>query len=410
MAVRYEYDGFVDDARRDAFGRERVSSPTNRFDIDFHNGMQDELVDAVASGNGSATFDTDAREYVLANGGTAVDDGMLFTSHIPIPYTPGNSQLVEVTGTLDNAGIGGGVAQLFLRSSVSGSVVEEVYDQDGSANDPWDNPLSGSFNWDNSQIFAIDYQSLRVGRVRYYFMRNGKAVQVHEINNDNKRTTGYWQTPTLPIYWRIYNDATYTYMEKGLGTAGNAVGVRYRIPKNAAATMRAICATVKSEGGLGIYDLPGNPAVATNEVTPITAVSTTFKPILAVRVADLLGNGLSNQGLYIPYSLDIKTDNPIYVEVVYRPTITGGSWATIATTYSGLEQNVTATAISGGRVKHAGYVATTRNTDFSVRGLLDRVIMAKGYAGVNDIIAIRAKRDGNTDAAVQATMGIREIV
>ena len=119
--------------------------------------------------------------------------------------------------------------------------------------------LTSGMNWQYSQIFQLDFQSLKVGRIRFNIIQGGIPINVYEVTNDNIRNSGYWQRPTLPIFWRVYNDATYSYTEIGYGSENNAIGFRFKVAKNASHTAKAICSTVKSEGGLlvRIEGLPG---------------------------------------------------------------------------------------------------------------------------------------------------------
>jgi len=391
----------TDNAVGDSFGRVRTSGTSNRFDCEFIYDKQPLLIDEVTAGGGTATHNGNPRDVTLsvvdANNGT---EAALY-SHYDIPYTPGNSQLVDITGTLDNAGIGGGTAFVFLRTSISGSVTETTYEQ---AN--WSGATSG-VDWADSFILSMDFQSLKVGRIRFALVQNGVAVPIKSIHNDNVRSTGYWQRPSLPAYWRIYNDATYTYMEMGYGDEGNAIGIRYRIAVNASATMRAICSTVKSEGGVELLDLPGYPFSASNGTTAVT-VSTTLIPVLSIRVGANI-NSLTNRGIHIPISYGIVGSNPMYYKVLYRPTLTGASWTAVDSTYSGIEYDVSASAFSGGVVVDEGHFATGRNTFSDTAGILNRLILSQGRTGTSDILTLAAVRTGSSDSTTYGSLKWKEI-
>lgn len=392
---------FGDSASVDAFGRARTSGVGNRFDVEFIYNKQADIVDEVVSGAGTVTHDTDSRDVTLAVvAATATDSAALYS--YDVPYTPGNSQLVDITGTLDLAAIGGGIASVFLRSTISGSTVELVNKPQAA----WDNPVS-DVNWTKSQIFAIDFQSLKVGRIRFYLVRSGIAVEVHEIVNDNIRNTGYWQSPSLPAYWRIYNDATYTYAEIGYGDTLNAVGFRYRIARNASATMKAICATVKSEGGFSLFDIPGYQRAADNGVTAKT-VSTTLIPLLSIRPAATF-NSLVNRGLYIPTSYSIQTNQDMRFVILFRPTLTNPSWTAIGN--SGMEYDVTASAVTGGIVEFSDYLAAAAGSAVSSnsKGILGRTLLKLGRTGTSDILTLAAIRTGGTNATVLSSLGWKEI-
>ena len=233
----------------DSFGRQRVSGTGQRLDVEFIYNKQKEFFDEITN-NGTVTHNGNSRDLTLSVGDANNGSHATMRSH-PVPYTPGNSQLIDITGTLDLTGIGGGNAEIFLRSSVTGSVVETVVEQSD-----WDNLSEASdVDWTTSQILVMNFQSLKVGGIEWYLIKNRLPIKLTEMNNENRISTGYWQMPSLPAYWRIYNDATNTYMEMGYGDEANAIGLRYKIAANANATMRAICCTVKSEGGLNLQNL-----------------------------------------------------------------------------------------------------------------------------------------------------------
>lgn len=391
----------ADGLNLDAFGRQRVSSATNRFDVEFIYNKQPDIVDEVISGAATATHNTNSRDVTLdivdANNGTSA---ALYG--YDVPYTPGNSQLIDITGTLDNVGIGGGTAFLFLRTTVTGVTTEATYQQTA-----WNINTATSIDWTTSQIFVIDFQSLKVGRIRFAFVRNGVAVPVHQIFNDNIRATGYWQLPSLPVYWRIYNDVTYTYMEMGYGDTLNAVGLRYRIDVNANATMRAICASVKSEDGVTIENIPGFERAVSNMNTAKT-VSTTLIPVLSIRPAATYA-GIANRGIYIPDGFSIQGDNPIRFRIVYRSTLTNPAWTAVDATNSGMEYDVSATAITGGIVINEDYASAGVNSVHQSDAVLGRTLLKLGRTGTSDILSIAAIRTGTNNSSTYGVFRWREI-
>lgn len=392
----------VDSPSIDAFGRWRTSGVGNRLDVEFNYTKQPEIIDEVKAGGGSATLVSNTRGVTLANGGTATGDYAGLYSY-DVPYTPGNSQLVEITGALDFAGIGGGTAQIFLRSSVSGSVVEDTYDQTA-----WSENTVLDADWSKTQIFVMDLQSLKVGRLRFYLNRSGVATKVHEITNDNIRSTGYWQLATHPIYWRVYNDATYTYLEVGYGDTNNAVGFRYRITKNASATMTAICGTVKSEGGSTLFDIPGYPRTINNGVTAKT-VSTTLIPLLSIRPRTTF-NSITNKGMAIPRSFSVQTDNPIRLVLLHNNTLTSASWVNVDINESIMEYDVSASAYGNGHQLYSEYIPTGKNTVGGSAGFLGRVPLWLRRNTDSGILTIAAIRTSSTNASVLVSINWEEIV
>ena len=399
MTLKPKIIGLPTNLSADAFGRLRTSGTGQRLDLEFIYDKRPAFVDEVTS-NGTVTFNSSSRDLTLSLANATAGSYALMRSH-PVPYTPGNSQLIDITGVLDFAAIGGGVAQVFLRSKVSGTVVETVTDQSS-----WSEDVASGADWSKSHIFAVDFQSLKVGTIRYYLVRDGVPVVVHVQHNDGRINTGYWQVPSLPVYWRIYNDATYTYAEIGYGDEDNAIGFRYRIAANASATMKAICCTVKSEGGDSLRELGGVPFSANMGVTAKT-VATTLIPLLSIR-AGATFNALPNLGILLPKSFVMQTDNPVRVDMILNGTLTGASWGSVDA-LSTAEKDTTATAITGGTTVLSGYLATLKNSAAAGQGLLGREVLWNRLSALSGVLTIAAVRTGGTSAECLASMAWEEI-
>lgn len=384
----------------DAFGRLRVSDTGNRFDVEFTLDKQPLLMDEYISNNGTITHNTTTRDVTLAIAETTSNTNVVFSAGYDVPYTPGNSQLIDITGTLDAAGIGGGTASVFLRNNG----VDETYDQAD-----WENSsYADTVDWSYSQIFSIDFQSLKVGRIRFYLVRQGKPYMIHYIINDNKRVSGYWQRPSLRPYWRIYNNTTNTICEIGYGTPSNGVGFRYTLAsKNASATMRAICATVKSEGGYSIYDLKGFSFACSNYSTSKT-VGATLTPLLSIRVQTTF-NGLENRTAIMPELITIMTDNPMCYRVLLNPTLTDASFVAVDSN-SSVYKDVSATAVSGGTILDEDYASSTANKSYPKSSITGRIVLSTNWnATSGDIITIAGIRTGTTNATTYARILWSEI-
>lgn len=380
---------YKDGTNLDAFGRLRVSDTGNRLDAEFTFDTLEEIFDEVKAGSGSIVHQANTRDVLLSVVATGTGDYAGLHSY-PVPYTPGNSQLIDITAVLDNAAIGGGTAQLFLRTKISGSVAETIKDQAD-----WDFP-NNDIDWTFSQIFMIDFQSLKVGRIRYCLNRGGVATCVHAFENDNVRNSGYWQTPSLPAYWRIYNDATYTYMECGYGDTNNAVGFRYKIAKNVSATMKAICVTVKSEGGKALADMGGYPQSIDMGVTTKT-VAASIIPLIAIRQRTTF-NSLDNNSIAIPTSLTVQVNNPIRLIVIHDCSLTGAAWVSVDTDHSTIEYDVTASAYSNGHIIDSEYVATSKNIQASANKLLGKAVLWNRKSTETGILLVAAVRTTGTSS------------
>lgn len=391
-----------DSASIDAFGRWRVSNTGQRMDIEFVYDKQPQLMDEVIVDGATITHNADSRDVTLAINSTTATAEAEFIQHWANPYTPGNSQLIDITGTLDAAGIGGGTASIFLKNGIDSS--ETVITQDN-----WSDNTVSDVDWSKSQIFSIDFQSLKVGRLRLFLVRNGLPVKVHEITNDNVRTGGYWQLPALPLNWKLYNDGSgNTVAEIGYFNGSNGIGFRYTIPVNANAELRAICGTVKSEGGENLLDMPGLSRHV-DMGTSATIVGTTLIPIMSIRMKSTF-NGLANRGLAIPEGYNIQINNPIRFVLLYNATLTGASFTDVSTGISCMEYDTSATAVSGGFEVYSEYLTTgSRNTKTGAKGLLGKFPMSYGYDGVPDTITFAAIRTSSSSSSTLVSTQWREI-
>lgn len=387
---------------RDAFGRLRVSGTGNRLDVEFIYDKQDDFFDETTT-NGTVTHNANSRDLTLSLA-DANDGSFAKMASYPVPYTPGSSQLIDITGVLDLAGLGGGQAEFFVRSSVSGSATETIYPQADWNNTPSD------IDWSMSHIFSIDFQSLKVGTIRAGLVQSGTFIPVMQVNNDNLRNTGYWQLANGSAYWHLYTTGGNTYMELGYGNESNAIGFRYVVTANASATMKAICCTVKSEGGSPLFEMAGLPRSASNQQTPRTA-GTTIVPILSIRPRATF-NSLPNLGLCIPKSWQIQTTQPARIVLLHDATLTGASWNNVETNDSMMEYDVAATAITGGHIVDEIYVATAgtgSNSRGSSAGSLGKTLMWDRQDSVSGILTVAAIRTGGTNASLLATTRWEEI-
>lgn len=389
----------------DAFGRLRVSGTGQRLDAEFIYNKMPDLFDEVTS-NGTVTHNANSRDLTLALSDANNGSYATMRSH-PVPYTPGNSQLWEGTGTLNGAGISGGTTECFLRSSISGSVTEVVSEQSNW----WMMRQNANYtlDWSKSHIFQIDFQSLKVGTIRFGIVHNGQTVPVTHIHNSNVRASGYWQLPSLQSYWRLYTTGGTTYMEIGYGDEANAVGFRHKVDANASATMRAVCCTVKSEGGDNLIDMSGFQRGTDRGVSPAT-VSTTLVPLISIRARSTF-NSFPNLGLIRPNAYSAQSNEAVLLRVVEGGTLTGASWSNVDTNNSIAEVDTSASAISGGRViglpdyiyATSSGAAATRLSQ-SADGLLGKAILWDRQGSESGIISLCAVRTGAADASVLAAL------
>jgi hypothetical protein len=339
------------DRSGDAFGRSRVSNPLTIFEAQHQYNEQPLLWDTTTASGGSITHLPNESSVSLD---LTTTSGSLVRRETfeHFRYEPGKSQLVMMTGVLGVAKAGvrqrigyfnseNGVffeqdennLKIVRRTSTSGSPVDVVVNQSSWNLDTADGTGASGFDVDTSfaQIFIIDFQWLGVGRIRYGFQDdNNGLLYVHEDANSNELTGPYMGTGNLPLTYEIENTA---------GTASST-------------TMKQICSTVISEGGL---EQAGFPFSANNGVTGVS-VSGSPLAVLSIRPKATF-NGVTNTGLILPHNFSVFSDGgTVFFEIVRDATLSGDSFTSVDSN-SIVEYDVSATTATGGRVVASGYIS-----------------------------------------------------
>jgi len=209
----------------DSFGNTKVSQS---IPIGVYMPIIDKLDGLTTEeGNGTFTHNPLDRSITMSIGNTANDLAGKTTDRYHL-YIPGITNTVLMTCVSSDSGKTGlvrrwgyfdhydgiffeqyeGTFNVVLRSSVSGSVVEERISQ-------------GSWNGDNldgtgisaqiidltkANIYWIDFQWLGVGVVRMgAFDPNGNKIICHQFENANSKNTVYMRTGSLPVKMEIEN-------------------------------------------------------------------------------------------------------------------------------------------------------------------------------------------------------------
>jgi hypothetical protein len=338
----------------DAFGRLRVSEPYTLGDYKHLYGLDPNFIDYIVNG-GNIAFQNNqacARLSTTSNSSSRAVHQTKFYHH----YMPGKSQMIlasfnfynavsnvtKRTGYFDDRnGIfleqtGDGTLSMVVRSYVTGSPVDVRISQEGGVygagdtgwnGDPVDG--SGPSGWDlditKTQLWWCDFQWLGVGSVRCGFVHDGEYILCHTFHHSDNLATVYMSNPNLPVRCEIQNVGTTTggYFDQ-------------------------ICTTVMSEGG---YNESGVDWAGGNNGTLRTISSGATVPVFAVRLKNTFRGYDHNRIIARLQNLSVfTTTENIYFKVVKLPdqsALTGNTWVDVDTD-SGVQYNVTATAISGG--------------------------------------------------------------
>ena len=175
-----------------------------------------------------------------------------------------------------------------------------------------------------------EYEWLGVGCVRVGFVNSsGKFHTAHIFNHANTLDSVYMTTATLPVRYEILNS--------GITTSSS--------------TMKQICVSVQSNGG---YEKKVASDVARQD-SLIGVGVTTFIPLVSIRL-----KAGREDAVVIPSQINCLPDSAtsVYYEValIKNATISGGTWTTSSS--PNVEQNTTATSMSGGTVIRSEYISS----------------------------------------------------
>jgi hypothetical protein len=381
----------------DAFGRLRVSQPYTLFDSQ-NRYAADNQFDVATTGTGTTTFLSNeaAVKMEVTAGGVGSVTRQTYRS---FPYQPGKGLLVLATFVMDSSmslnltqRVGyyndsngvffqriDGTYSFVLRSSTSGSPSDaRTVNQDDWNGDKLDGTGASGYTLDPSkaQILWMDFEWLGVGSVRCGFIINGEYIVCHTFNNANEITGVYMTTAILPVRYEIV-------------TTTAAV----------AASMKAICCSVISEGG---FEQTSIDHVA-RRTTILGTIGSTFLPVVSIRLASGRTGAvvLPNRVQVLP-----TTSQNYEVALIKNPTLTGATWAATVPSDSNVEFDVAATATTGGTIVQTDYVTASgsggvQNTSLPNDYNFDLQLGAS-IAGVSDIytVAIRTVSGATTGDAV----------
>lgn len=320
----------------DSFGRLRVSSIHNIFESQHANSEQDEFWDTSLRGGGTKTY-TKAKAQVELGVGTSIGDRVIRQTFNRFHYAAGQSLLIRLTGIIGSgkAGVNSclgyydnnnglifrvsdGVFQVGVRSSTTGSVVEEWVNQANFNGDPLDGTGQSGLviDLDTTHIFEINFQWLGVGSVHFIIVVNGSPIVLHSFHHANTYTEVYMSTPHLPLRYEIMN------------TAATVSGTE----------LFQLCSQIGNEGESITGDLLNTVHNGTN-VIQVNAI--TYKPIISMRHKS--GSGIVTQLEEIQSLL--RTQDDVHLLLIVDAQLIGDSW----TDYSQfIERDVSATAYTGG--------------------------------------------------------------
>lgn len=364
---------FGDNASTDAFGRLRVGIPQTLFDSKM---LYDKLPSVYDEKVNLGSSDFIPGDSLVAMSTSAVSGYVIRQSTSRFNYQPGKSMFANITfvaapqeNVVKRVGLFQGLSAapytpsdgMYLEIGASGPSFN-IVKTEGTINtitipqSSWNvDKLDGSgssglsIDFTKGQIFAIDYEWLGLGRVRFGFYLNGKLYYAHHVTNLNTLTAPYITSPNQPIRYEI--------RQTGAGSG----------------TMKQICATIVEEGAPEDIGY----AVTASTSGTITVQNGIPTPVLAVRLAP----GASNLSLFLKEFSLYNTDNTTNAKyILYRdPVISGGSltWTRPADSYFEFAYGTNTLTVSGGFTLYSGFIPKSQGTTSNIgsqdiQGLLGR--------------------------------------
>ncbi len=404
----YEFKA-SDSASVDAYARWRISAPETIFDSKQTQDNQPLFFDdqeVSGSGTGSTHSVAKARTQLSVSATTA--GKRVRQTFMRFNYQPGKSQLVLMTGVLGAPASGitqnigymdddnglffqckDATASVVRRTSVTGSAVDNTIAQSSWNKDTMDGngPSGVTIDFTKTQIFAIDFEWLGVGRIRFGFVHNGMFITCHEMLNSNVLAEVYMSTPNLPLRYLLENDGT-----------------------GAAATLDHICSTVLSEGGTQDVGQLRFASTAGTEVS-----TTTENTIYAVVGIRLKAAGLSETVRIQRIALQIQTASEIGEWTLrFNPTV-AGTFTYSDQTNSAVQTATGATAntVTGGTILSGGF-AESGSATFGHGGtdsvILNALRLGAAIDGTPDEIVLCWMPTGGTSTGeVEGSISWREL-
>jgi hypothetical protein len=321
----------------DGFNRVRTSRPYTTLSQNFVMHKQAYQVAEKITGSTTSTHNADASTVVMASTGVG---SVMRRSRTRGIYQPGKSQLIYLTGVLNNGtnastvttrvgyydNDGGfyfqhvnGVVSVVKRTSVTGSLVETVI-----ASDDWNiNALDGteSFTLDPTKtlIFWMVMEWLGVGSVTMGVIIDEQLIPVHSFRHSNMEVLPYVHTASLPPTYEL------------ISTGG-------------AGSMQQICYTAISEGGFNARGLTFAADMGNSSKT----INATEEPLMTLR--HKTGASTSRINSLVKSVSVVSTSGANGVIRVYKfidtaaATILTGSSFVSANSESSMEYDISATA------------------------------------------------------------------
>lgn len=363
----------------DSFGRLRTSNPVTLFDSQNRYTLNTKFYSNTV-GTSSVTYNAN-QSSALLNVDSTASDFVARESKYVFNYQPGKSLLIMSTFVFnapksnlvqrvgyfgsDNGyyiQLSGSDLSVVERSNSTGVVTNNVVTQANWNGDKLDGTGASGIviNPSASQIFYADIEWLGVGSVRTGVVIDGKFINAHTFHHANTTPYTYITTACLPIRYEIFNSGI---------TASSS-------------TLKQICSTVLSEGG---YEPREILYCINGPVTGNTLASSTVIPLCTFRLAP---GRLDAIAVLKQINVACSSQNDLVMwQLVLNGTLTGTTYAQ-TTESTNVQVDVSASAISGGRVIETGFAQTGSTNTLLQSSFFEAQLGRNSFTQTSDTISL----------------------
>lgn len=266
--------------------------------------------------------------------------------------------------------------------TLAGVVPTEVWvsQSDWNGDDTFDGSgLSGvTLDPTKGNVFQVDFQYLGFGLIRFFVgdPDDGEFHNVHSMAHSNANTRPSLDNPSMSLHAAAINAAnTSDVILKTASVSGFIDGKRSISGVNRGVKRAA---TISASGD-----------------TPITSI----------RVSEVFQSKQNRTEIKLNYvSCAVDHSQPVAINFIANPTLTGASWSAIGASTSAVYQDTSATAYSGGVFLFSVPLGKSANQIVDLKDQLEL-----GKLGPGDILTLSVEYSSGTNAAVRVAINFNEL-
>ena len=329
----------------DTYDRLQVVEPVTLLDMRFYNnGISTNPLMIVqdVSGSCSGALTSGTTNYVISSTGTGY---LKSQSYKYCVYQPGKSQLIYITGILNNGNNGSNVTTKIgyfddndgLYFSYNNGTTYVNIINNGSltsiSNANWNgDKLNGTgtsgytIDYTKNTLFAIQFSWLGAGIIRFMVLLEGHTLMCHTITNYNTLTGAWMTNPNLPIRYELSSTSAGANgtgsMVQGCASCISIGG--YNPIGRIFSISNGIAGASISTTEVLVLAIKGNSNYYHQQIIPMTinATSSTTSATVLLKLRLYLSPNVPNSGGSITWT-DVNTSQSL---VSYATSITGGTF------------------------------------------------------------------------------------